>query len=70
MLVDGGITGAGDSPRGLPATLVQHVADRHLGAGFDHQPSGRRTDAACGTRDEGYLAIETVHLFPPGSHDP
>src|SRR5271169_5535733 len=46
MLADGRIAGAGDGPRGFSAALVQDVADRHLGAGFNHQPRGRGTDAA------------------------
>src|ERR1700756_5376980 len=49
MQVEGGVDGAGDGLRGFPSALVQHVADRHPGAGFDHQPRGRRTDATRGT---------------------
>ena len=41
--------------------LVQHVADRYLGAGFDHQPSGCGADSSRSAGDEGDFAIETVH---------
>jgi catechol 2,3-dioxygenase-like lactoylglutathione lyase family enzyme len=67
MVVDDCIASPSDSARGLSAALVQHVADRHLGAGFDHQPRGFRTYAARRAGDEGDLAIETVHPIPPRS---
>src|SRR6516225_6636874 len=67
MVVGGGPAGAGDALRGLPSALVQHVADRHLGAGFDHQPRGRGTNAARRAGDKGDLAVETVHFIAPRS---
>jgi hypothetical protein len=49
----------------LAAAFVEHVADRHLGTGLDHQPCGFCADAARCPRYEGYLAIETVHCGLP-----
>jgi hypothetical protein len=63
MLIDRSIVGARDGARGLLAALVEDVADRHPGAGFHHQPSGCRADAARRPRDECDLAIQTVHRF-------
>ncbi len=53
-----------------PAETGDGRADRHLGAGFDHQPRGRRTDAARRTGDQSDLAIETVHPMLPFAAGP
>jgi hypothetical protein len=50
-----------DLLRRLPATLVEHVADRHLGAGTGHELGGRAADAACRARQERDLAVKPVH---------
>ena len=52
-----------DLLRRLPAALVEHVADRHLGAGAGHQLGRRAADAARRARQERDLAVQPVHAF-------
>jgi hypothetical protein len=47
--------------RRLAAALVEHVADRHLGAGLHHEPRGLGADAARRAGNQRHLAVEPVH---------
>src|SRR5205823_2143722 len=52
-----------EAPRRFAAALVEDIADRHLGAGLDHQPGGLAADAARRPGDQRHLAVEPVHHF-------
>ncbi len=56
-----GVVGTRNGSRSLASALFQDIADRHLGAGFDHQPRGLGADAARRAGHQCDLAIETVH---------
>src|SRR5581483_6122891 len=43
------------------------VADRHLGTFLRQELGGRPADAACATRDDHYLALQTHRVLPPWS---
>ncbi len=42
------------------------IGDQHLGALLDEATNGAGADAARATRDRGDLALESVHVLPPG----
>jgi hypothetical protein len=42
---------------GLAAAFVEHIADRNLGAGLDHQSRRLAAKASCCPGYEGYLAV-------------
>jgi hypothetical protein len=51
-------------PCGLAPALVEHIADRDVGAGLDHQLRGLRADAARCAGNQRHLAVEPVHCSP------
>ncbi len=49
----------------LPAFVLQHVGDHHLGAFAREHARRGRPHAGCRTRDDGDLALESHGCFPP-----
>ena len=62
MEIEGLAPGAFQGAGGRTAALVEDIADRHLGAGLDHQPRGLAANAARRPGDQRHLAVKSIHV--------
>src|SRR5260370_16555071 len=54
-----------DCPHGIAPALVEHIADRDVGAGFGHQPRSFGADAPRRSGNQRDLSLEPVHCRSP-----